>query len=96
MKVYIPDQIQDNGPIPSFNERFLRLHHQGSVRSLASQGSVESIHDYVKEKEEEWRERHHNSSRKKIRTQTLIQNLVVITRTLDFKVRPHPAQCGHF
>ena len=21
---------------------------------------------------------------------------VVITHTLDFKVRPHPAQCGHF
>ena len=55
-----------------FNERLLQLQHSNSNGSLASQISVESVQDFLKEKEEKWREKHHNNSRKKIRQQTLI------------------------
>ena len=59
----------------SANERLFGLQRSDSGKSLASQMSVESIHEYVKDKENQWREKHRNSSKKikKIhRKQTLI------------------------
>ena len=59
--------------IPS-TERFTRTHlsRSGSIRSLASQTSIDSVHDVVREKEEQWRQRHENSVKRKVRMQTLI------------------------
>ena len=61
--------------VPKFHERFQHLQRSGSLKSISSNISVESVHDYVKEKEDIWREKHklkNNSSRRKIRQQTLI------------------------
>ena len=56
------------------NERLFGLQRSDSGKSLASQMSVESIHEYVKDKENQWKQKHRNSSTfKKIhRKQTLI------------------------
>ena len=58
--------------IPKYHERFQHLQRSGSLKSISSNISVESVHDYVKEKEDIWREKHNCPSRRKIRQQTLI------------------------
>ena len=54
-------------------QRFAKklLDRKGSIGSLASQTSMDSVHDTVREKEEQWRQRHlNNFNSKRIRTQT--------------------------
>ena len=58
------------------NERFALSQfqgRQGSLRSLASQTSLESVQDMIRDKEEKWREKHsQDSAKRKVRIQTLI------------------------
>ena len=49
-----------------------RMKSADSIRSFASQTSLDSVHDVVREKEEKWRQRHRNNLSQKVRMQTLI------------------------
>ena len=69
----IPPPLVENFQMAA-NERLFGLQRSDSGKSLASQMSVESIHEYVKDKENQWKQKHRNTSTfKKIhRKQTLI------------------------
>ena len=52
--------------------RLSQLQRKDSMRSIASQFSIDSVHEAVKDKEEKWRQRHENSVKRQVRLQTLI------------------------
>ena len=68
------ENVKPKGPSRGGSEklRLSQLQRNDSLRSIASQFSIDSVHDAVKDKEEKWRKRHENSVKRQVRLQTLI------------------------